>query len=150
MSVWLATLVLRDVQLPATPALWPPAPGWWLLAALLAVLLGGLCLWLWQRRAQRERWARQFDELIQPAETPLARVRLASELLRRAALVHAPSAARLDGQAWRDWLQAGQKGDPLAVAVLAEGVYRPALDAGSAEAACALARRRFVALMVGQ
>ncbi|MGH8629975.1 MAG: DUF4381 family protein, partial [Burkholderiales bacterium] len=41
-------LPLRDIHLPAEPGLWPPAPGWGLLALLL---MGGcLCLFLCRRR----------------------------------------------------------------------------------------------------
>ena len=45
---------LRDIHLPLSAGWWPPAPGWWLLAAA-----GSLCLVLavrgWQRWQQRNR-----------------------------------------------------------------------------------------------
>ena len=55
-------LVLRDVHVPVAPSLWPPAPGWWLLAA--AVLTVVALLWLLQLRRQRRLQARQrlFDD----------------------------------------------------------------------------------------
>ena len=48
---------LRDIQLPADPHWWPPAPGWWVLAAfLLLIIYFAVKLWqryrLWQRPAR--------------------------------------------------------------------------------------------------
>ncbi|HAU18090.1 MAG TPA: DUF4381 domain-containing protein, partial [Marinobacter adhaerens] len=36
---------LRDIHLPETGGLWPPAPGWWVLAILLIAVLAAL-VWL--------------------------------------------------------------------------------------------------------
>lgn len=47
---------LADIHLPADVSFWPPAPGWWVLAALL---MCGLCLLglvqfrRWQQRQRR-------------------------------------------------------------------------------------------------
>lgn len=151
MSALAATLVLRDVQLPAAPSWWPPAPGWWLLAVGLLLVLGVLAGWQLRRWRQARYWARHFDRTLAAASGPLEQVRLASELLRRAALVHDAAAASLDGGAWRQWLQAGQsRVSAAAVEVLAEGSFQPALAPAQAAAACALARARFVATMVGR
>ena len=147
----LSALVLRDVQLGPAPSWWPPAPGWWLLALALLVLFVGLALWqllLWRRRWQ---WRQHFDAAIAQAGSPLQRVQQASELLRRAALARQPDAASLDGQAWQRWLARGvRKVDARAVQLLAEGGYRRELDEQQAGLACALARRRFIALMVSR
>ena len=37
-------LVLRDVHVPAAPSLWPPAPGWWLVAAAVLAIIA--IIWL--------------------------------------------------------------------------------------------------------
>ena len=57
---------LRDIHLPAEPAWWPPAPGWW----LLALITLGLAIWLGSRlraayrRRQPVKLARQYyDDL---------------------------------------------------------------------------------------
>ena len=43
-------LPLRDIHLPADSLWWPPAPGWWMLLALL-ILIGLLLpqIWAWLR-----------------------------------------------------------------------------------------------------
>ena len=59
----MAPLDLRDIHAAAAPSLWPPAPGWWLLAVLLIVALAMATLWL-LRRYHRYRQKRQImDEL---------------------------------------------------------------------------------------
>ena len=40
-----ATLVLRDVHVPASPSFWPPAPGWWVVFAIFALSVAGIAAW---------------------------------------------------------------------------------------------------------
>lgn len=57
---------LRDLQLPANPTWWPPAPGWWLVAALLLALgwLGvGIALRAYRRRRPIRRARQLHTEL---------------------------------------------------------------------------------------
>ena len=102
---------LRDIREPAPPGFWPPAPGWWLLAALLlaaAITLG----WLTWRRSQRQRPIRRALEELESWRTRAARrshTEAASELaelLKRAALTRYPrhEVARLSGNAWLAFL----------------------------------------------
>ena len=102
---------LRDIHLPEPVSWWPPAPGWWLLAALSLVVIAGL-LWLWRYRR------RQTPRRVALAE--LTRLRAdfqrdgdgaaiaagISTLLRRLALAHFPrtQVAGLVGDAWLQFL----------------------------------------------
>lgn len=96
---------LRDVALPQAPGLWPPAPGWWLLAALFVALALALAAWRlrwlqrWHsarehRRAARVTWRAvalaEHERLAAlPQENAAQRAQLLAELsvlMRRVAL----------------------------------------------------------------
>jgi len=100
---------LRGLHLPDPVGIWPLAPGWWALGAL--VLLLAAAAWL-SVRAQRRSVARhalgELDRLaaapalaeLQPLATAI------SALLRRVALLRYGRArvASLHGRAWQDFL----------------------------------------------
>lgn len=142
-------LVLRDVHVPPAPSLWPPAPGWWIVAAVVLALA---LVWLLRgggrarRRARAMAW---FDAQLAQADSPVARLALASELLRRAARGVRGDADRLDGEAWLAFLDAGDgaflEGEGR---LLLDGPFRPEVEPARAEAAVALARARFASLRV--
>lgn len=135
---------LRDIELPTEPALWPPPPGVWLLLALVLFALGVIALHLFRRARRRRRlqaWRSAMRALRQEGQlSPQARVAEASELLRRAAVKHAPAAAAFDGARWQRWLaDLGPlpEGDP-GLARLLDGPFRPRMSED--EAALALDR----------
>ena len=147
------TLPLRDVHPGVAPPWWPPAPGWWLLLAGLAVL--GLALAWWGRRRVRRRKSIRclFDATVDAAPTPAAQVAAMSELLRRAARRHSPEADRLDGEDWLRFLDEGTTRTEFAAGpgrLLLEGPYRGDVDAGEAETLRVLARKRYLAWMGGR
>lgn len=140
-------LPLRGVHPGIAPAWWPPAPGWWLLTATVALAVGLVALW-WRRRARRRMaYAQLFDAALAAAPTPVARLAAASELLRRAARRIDPQADRLQGEAWLAFLDAGLATPVFARgpgALLGDGVFRPSVDAQAAQAACSAARTRYL------
>jgi hypothetical protein len=144
-------LVLRDVHVPEAPSLWPPAPGWWLVALAVAVIVASL--WWWQRRRRRRlnSWLKLFDEAAGEANAA-ARIAAISELLRRAARRVDAKADHLEGEAWLGFLD-GQKSHHFtegAGRLLLEGGYRRDVPAAEFAAASALARARFLELMAGR
>jgi hypothetical protein len=106
---------LRDIHVPDAPGLWPPAPGWWLLAAMV---LAGLtwALWRWRRDARRRRPIREARMLYARVHERLQAGELdgtgylhhSNELLKRL-LIHGigdAAARRASGEAWLQLLDA--------------------------------------------
>ena len=141
-------LVLRDVHVPATPSMWPPAPGWWLVAIALLAIVAVICLL--RARQQRKLRARQrlFDEACRdlPASAQIAAM---SELLRRAARKVDKHADRLQGEDWLRFLD-GKKGEDFskgAGRLLLEGGFRRDVADADLAATIHVARARFLELM---
>ncbi|VAW82535.1 FIG00657500: hypothetical protein [hydrothermal vent metagenome] len=132
-------LQLRDIHLPAEPGFWPPAPGWWILAALLLVLLVWV-VWFATRRyrlhRQRQRILAMLGELEQETGDKATPEKIAqiSILLRRLALMRysRQRVAPLTGKDWLNFLdESGGQGrfSQGPGQVLATGPYQPALPA---------------------
>ncbi|MCB1583827.1 MAG: DUF4381 domain-containing protein [Xanthomonadales bacterium] len=63
----LPVLPLRDIKLPPEPGFWPLAPGWWILLALIAVLL----LWLlfkWVAHLRKKRRWQAIEQQLSSIE----------------------------------------------------------------------------------
>lgn len=140
-------LLLRDIHQPAAPPLWPPAPGWWIVAALL--VLAGLALaWRWHRRRLHRRASeRLFDAAMAEAGDGPAQIAAMSALLRRAARRHRADADQLEGEDWLKALDAGANPPLFQSAhgrLLLAGAWRPAVDASDLDALRAVARMRFL------
>jgi len=141
------TLVLRDIHTPPAPPLWPPAPGWWVLAGLLLLVLLALAWWNWHRRRQRRAIEQLFDASLQEAASPAARIAAMSVLLRRAARQRDPASAALDGDAWLAFLDRGSRVplfDDDDARLLLEGGYRRDADAAAVERLAPRVRRRLL------
>lgn len=103
----LAGVDLHDILAAPPPTFWPPAPGWWLLAA---VLLGALSFigWrlttAWYRRRRQARILSELDSLT--TQHPDQVASQISILLRRVALMSFPhrEVASLTGNAWLTFL----------------------------------------------
>lgn len=126
-------LGLKDIHLPPSPELWPPAPGWWLLVICLIVLLSLLSVWLyrqWRHRRMQKEVLVTLESLggnYSDAQTPQFLAAL-SILLRRVALMKYPrrQVAALTGRDWLSFLDLhggeGQYSNGVGK-VLAEGPY---------------------------
>jgi len=131
---WLSQL--RDIHAAPEAPFWPPAPGWWLLAALLAALLGWLLFraWkAWRVRRRRRQLAGRLDAVVaarDPAREPAAWLADVNQVLKWAAIRAFPGQCEeLRGKAWAAFLaeRAGRK-DTSPFEALADGPYRPSPD----------------------
>lgn len=113
---------LHDLVLPPAVPWWPPAPGWYVVLALLIIISVLILIRLASRyhaNAYRREAARELASLKSSAAI--------AELLRRTALAIAPRSviAEKTGTAWLDWLTA-QSPEPMPDTVrtqLTTGVY---------------------------
>ncbi|OAI02897.1 DUF4381 domain-containing protein [Methylomonas methanica] len=132
-------LPLKDIHLPDSVAFWPPAPGWWLLAVLLPLLIF-LCRYFYKRirRQTAAKTAAKLLSAIRRDSGADARQTLAalSALLRRVAISTAPRSdvASLRGEAWLSYLDQFLPDAPFSQGpgrCLADGHYRqtPPADA---------------------
>jgi hypothetical protein len=96
---------LNDIVPPSPPPWWPPAPGWYLLMAVTALLLLWLAYRGW-RRWRADRYRREaLAELAAIRDTSVSLEALPA-LLKRTALAAWPRAevASLSGDAWHHFL----------------------------------------------
>jgi hypothetical protein len=119
---------LHDLVLPSAVPWWPPAPGWYVVLALLVLAAGWLAWRFWKRRRANAYRRAALRRLATLRDAPAI-----AELLRRTALaiMPRPVVAAKTGTAWTDWL-AEQCPETMPDAVrtqLTAGVYgRPAAD----------------------
>ncbi len=127
---------LRDIHAAPSEPWWPPAPGWWVLALLVLILL----IWfgrrllaayrVHQRRKQMLAWVDHLNVSIDPQRDPQAYLSTLNRIFKLVALRAFPGqhCAALAGQDWADFLKDNMKGplpaEPLNV--LASGPYDPA------------------------
>ena len=114
---------LADIHLPEPVSLWPPAPGWWVLAILLLIGLFFLGRRLVAARTRRKiceyalgELESCYEKLVSASGPDLDDLKLrylneVNSVLRRVALVHFPNSniASLGGVAWVDFIR--QTGD---------------------------------------
>jgi len=130
---------LHPLRTPPPVDAWPPAPGWWLLAALLLaalVALGFLALRACRRRAHLRAARRELAaRRARFADDPAALTAATNALLKRVALARYPrrETAALSGGQWLAFLDATAPAQPFA-AVRATLPYEPAPAAGDAAA----------------
>jgi len=111
----LPAIELRDIHAAATPEFWPPAPGWWLLAAAgigLTVFIGRHLVRAWRLRRLRHAILGELETINDHSPAEVATH--VSTLLRRVALMcfERREVASLSGDAWLSFLdRTGGNGD---------------------------------------
>lgn len=98
---------LRDIHLPDGVSAWPPAYGWFVLAAALVLAIVLIRLTLILRRKSKKRYALRLLQNF-PENNMRAAVEM-SEILRRICVLKYKSAASLFGQNWIDFLNSKTK-----------------------------------------
>jgi MYXO-CTERM domain-containing protein len=150
---------LADIHLPDAVSMWPPAPGWWLLAALVLFALVLLCRQQLARLFLRRKLGVALNELERVYQTFQTRQQDAAArnqagldllygfnaILKRVALLYYADAAvpKLTGAAWLRFLDQQDQGSAFsngAGQALGYGTYRPVFDA-DVQALHALCRR---------
>ncbi len=101
-TVDVSQLPLRDIHLPAPIGWWPPALGWWLLAALVltAVALYGIHSYRARHKRAALRAISRVRDALEKGAEPVACLQYVSTILRRFAMT-SPGAAR-DGRVETD------------------------------------------------
>ncbi len=143
---------LRDIHLPPSVSFWPPAPGWWVLAGLVVLLL--VVLVMLELRRRQTLGYRAMQELNTIAQDQAryvdARAVAAASavLMRRILLSRAgrTEAASLTGEGWLGFLAEGKGGiAPEVSGFIAAAPYlppgAPGGDAVSREVVVAAVRR---------
>ena len=143
-------LVLRDIHPPTAPPLWPPAPGWWVVAGL-GLIVVAIVLWVVARRRRRRRALESlFDSAVDAAGTPAGKIAAMSELLRRASRRRDPDADKLQGDDWLRFLDEGLKMPVFAAgagSILRDGGFRRDASALDVDGLRPIVRARFLEWM---
>ena len=125
---------LRDIHLPEPVAFWPPAPGWWIAAALvLALALGTAVLLRRRRRSLRRAALRELETIrsVYSHDRDLSELALRlSTLLRRVAISRFArrDVAGLQGDEWAHFLASTSTSGALTPALVGDlsvAVYAP-------------------------
>ena len=115
-----ALQALHDIVEPTAPALLPLAPGWYVLAVALILVVAMALRWLWRRRQTGTYRRQALLELAALRDTSIAtpheRISALAVLLRRVALHGAPrkQVASLSGDAWIAYLSSNSRYAPSA------------------------------------
>jgi hypothetical protein len=130
-----ATLALKDIHTSQAIGWWPPAPGWWLMAALIPVMI--FLLFRLYKHLTRKTAIKTAKKLLTELKQDLSidhskKLCALSTLIRRTAISVTPreNAASLTGQAWLAFLDASVAGSPFSEGVgryLADAPYRQSL-----------------------
>jgi hypothetical protein len=124
-----AQLPLRDIHLPEAIGWWPPAPGWWLLAVSIPLLIA-FGYWLYKKTTRKTAVKTAKKLLLQITQDKVCenyeKLKDISALIRRVAISTTirTDCAGLTGQQWLEFLDRSMKETPFT-----EGVGRLLVNA---------------------
>ena len=133
---------LRDIHGAPPAPWWPPAPGWWVLALLLLIVLawvGRRLLKIRRNHVRRKKmlaWVDHLNATVDPGLHPQAYLGTINRIFKLVALRAFPDqqCAVMAGQQWSEFLisKMGDESSADSLKVLASGPYdpAPAFDAG--------------------
>ena len=129
------SLPLRDIHLPETVGMWPPAIGWWLLLIVLPLLF--LVAWWLFKRITKTTLTKEALKILDqikndPNSDQKQKLQQLSSWLRRIAisLASRKEVASLSGQDWLAYLDQSIEGTPFSSGIgryLADGHYQKSL-----------------------
>lgn len=130
---------LRDIHTPGMIESWPPAVGWWVLAAVLLIASIAAVIWVlrrWRANQYRREALAEMDLLLsQNKQDHQDREYLVAlqQLLKRVALTKFPreSVAGLYGEAWLQFLDRSSNSHAFSIGpaeALIDGNYRPDIN----------------------
>ncbi|ASJ75677.1 DUF4381 domain-containing protein [Granulosicoccus antarcticus] len=115
---------LHDIHLPDPVAMWPPAPGWWILMLLAIVLIASAALLRHYRRHSIKLAALRELSILEQSlddENNVQSLATSVGVLIRRVVLNLPDGKRyanVHGQQWSDYLATVPKGMPASVATL--------------------------------
>ena len=100
---------LRDIHIPGVIDPWPPAIGWWLIAAVTLITISYGVYWVfkwWQSNQYRREGIRALNHLLENHTSEKQYLTAYSDLLKRVALstYARESVANITGEAWVSFL----------------------------------------------
>ncbi|MFT5141275.1 MAG: hypothetical protein ACI9H8_002105 [Lysobacterales bacterium] len=127
---------LRDIHSAPAAPWWPPAPGWWVLAMILAMVMFLIARHFMQRyrahqrRLQLIRFVERVESRVDPVKQPQEFLSSLNRVFKIVALRAFPEShcAFMQGREWTDFVQIKLDDSDSAdvLAVLADGPYQPA------------------------
>lgn len=125
---------LRDIHTAPDVPWWPPAPGWWVVVAILMFvlfMLGRRLLHQWRERRRRQGWLNYLDTTvtdIDVKQAPQDYLSTINKVFKAVAIRAFPDehCAGLEGSAWTDFLAGKLGAAHPELQVLADGPYQPA------------------------
>jgi hypothetical protein len=100
-------LPLRDIHLPGAVGFWPPAFGWWIVAALVVVGIALLALYHYRGRQKRValRSMKRVRAALEQGAEPVVCLQMVSTVLRRFAMTTERVQGAVPGLIGESWLE---------------------------------------------